>query len=519
MFAKSTRLIFSSVMPEIDKKTIHEFGLTGEVLMENAGRGCVRVLEENKKISDKKAIIVCGPGNNGGDGFVIARYLLNKTLNVKIILLCSPKKLSGDALLNYERAKKLNIEIIEECEILNIELKKIISDSDIIIDAIFGTGLNSPPRNIFGEIIDFINASDKFVMAIDIPSGTQGDTGQILEKTIKADICATFGFAKPAHYIEPGRKNRGKLFVIDIGIPKLVSDEFEENINILTKENIKQIFKKREPESHKGNYGHLGIIAGSKNKTGAALLCSKAAHRSGAGLVTLCLPSETDTAASFNETMKFLLPCENGEFKKSSLNELKDFLKDKTAVAAGPGMGTGTGARQIVEYLLKNTDIPLLIDADGLNIISMDKNLLNYLSPRTLLTPHPKEMSRLTGISVQEILKEQIRAAKDFAVKYNCNLILKTSASVAAFPNGKIKINTTGNPGLATGGSGDILSGIAGAFLTNKMSVENAAQAAVFIHGYSADITSFQKGPFGYLPSETADNIPLVFKELFKNDN
>jgi NAD(P)H-hydrate epimerase len=519
MFSNSSRLVGSSEMPEIDHKTIFEFGLPGEVLMENAGRGCVRVLTENINLSDKKVLVVCGPGNNGGDGFVIARYLLKKAADIKIILLSGAGKLQGDALLNYKRAKKLNIQIIEESETFNETLKGAVKNSDIVIDAIFGTGLKSGPSGIFGEIIDYINNSNKFVMAVDIPSGTNGDTGKTLEKTIKADICATFGFAKPAHYIEPGKKNRGKLFVIDIGIPHSVSDQFEENINILTKEYIKTLFKKRAPESHKGNFGHLGIIAGSKNKTGAALLCSKAAHRSGAGLVTLCTPCDSDTSQSFNETMKFGSYSEKGEFAENSVDQIREFIKDKTAIAAGPGMGTGKGAKKIIEFLLNETDIPVLIDADGLNIISEKRELLDYLDKRIILTPHPKEMSRLTGVSTEEILSDQIKAAREFAKKYKCILVLKTSSSIIAFPDGKIKINTSGNPGLATGGSGDILSGITGAFLANKMTIENAALAAVFIHGYSADITSLQKGPFGYLPSETADNIPIVFKEFLENEH
>jgi NAD(P)H-hydrate epimerase len=518
MFQKSTRVVFSHVMPEIDKKTISDFGLSGEVLMENAGRGCVRILEENLDLSSKNAAVVCGPGNNGGDGFVIARYLSEKASGVKIILLCSSKKLKGDALLNYQRAKKLEIQIIEESENLSPELQKAVLDSDIIVDAIFGTGLKSAPEGIFGQIIDLINNSSKYVMAVDIPSGTEGNTGKSLGKTIKADVCATFGFAKPAHYIEPGRKNRGKLFVIDIGIPSKISDQFEENINILTKEYIRTLFKKREPNSHKGTFGHLGIVAGSENKAGAALLCAKAAHRSGAGLVTLCTPCGADTGTGFNETMKFPVSSNKGEFSEKSVTEIKEFIKDKTAVAAGPGMGTGKGAEKIIEFLLKNTKIPVLLDADALNIISAEKRLMNYLDERIILTPHPKEMSRLTGLSTQEILDDQIKVSKDFAKKHKCILVLKTSSSIIAFPDGKIKINTSGNPGLAAGGSGDILSGIAGAFAAGGMSCEKAAEAAVFIHGHSADITASQKGPFGYLPSETADNIPLVFKELFENE-
>ncbi|MCB9493838.1 MAG: NAD(P)H-hydrate dehydratase [Desulfobacteraceae bacterium] len=520
MFSNSSRVVYSSVMPEIDHKTIFEFGLSGEVLMENAGRGCVRVLTENiNHLREKKILVVCGPGNNGGDGFVIARYLAKKTADLKIVLLYSSKKLQGDALLNYERAKKINIPIIEETRQFTEKLKNEVKNSDIIIDAIFGTGLRSAPEGLFGETIDFINNSKKYIMAIDIPSGTNGDTGETLGRSVNADLCATFGFAKPAHYIEPGRKNRGTLFVIDIGIPHTVSDEFEENINILTKEYVKTILKKRDANSHKGSFGHLGIIAGSKNKAGAAILCSKSAHRSGAGLVTLCSPCDSFSVSGFEETMRFPVSSDNGEFFENSVDEVREFIKDKTAIAAGPGMGTGKGAQKIIEFLIKNSNIPLLIDADGLNIISEKRELLDYLDKRIILTPHPKEMSRLTNIPTEEILNDQIKSAREFALKYKCILVLKTSSSIIAFPDGKIKINTSGNPGLAAGGSGDILSGIAGAFLANKMSIENAAEAAVFIHGYSADITSLQKGPFGYLPSETADNIPIVFKELLENDH
>ncbi|MGM0417810.1 MAG: NAD(P)H-hydrate dehydratase [Thermodesulfobacteriota bacterium] len=517
MLLNTSRVVYSSVMPEIDKNTIKSFGIPGEVLMENAGRTASGILTKETDLKNKKIVILCGPGNNGGDGFVAARYLYTRALDVKLVLMCSSDKLSGDALLNFQRAEKLGIEIFQSLEdSVENKIKSFIKHSNIIIDALFGTGLNSAPRGKFGELIDFVNSKQKYVMAIDIPSGTIGDTGQIPGSGIKADICTTFGFAKPAHYLNPGKTNSGRLFVCDIGIPKTVSDQFEENINILTKEYIKSLIPKRSTDSHKGDFGHLGIIAGSDNKSGAAVMCAKAAHRTGAGLVTLCSPESQKPVYTTDETMKYPAASENGEFSQKAVNDIKDFITDKSAIVTGPGMGTNNGSAAIIEFLLKESDLPLLIDADGLNILSEKKELLNYLNKNTILTPHPKEMSRLCGLDVKEIMADQLKAAKDFACKYNCILVLKTSCSVIAFPDGKVKINTTGNPGLATGGSGDILSGITGGFLAGQMTAMHAAEAAVFVHGCSADLLAEEKGPFGYMPGETADNLPYTFKYILR---
>jgi NAD(P)H-hydrate epimerase len=517
MLLNTSRIVYSSVMPEIDKNTINSFGIPGEVLMENAGRTASRILTQETDLKNKKIVILCGPGNNGGDGFVAARYLYTRALDVKLVLMCSPDKLSGDALLNFQRAEKLGIEIFKSLEgSVENKIKTFIKHSDIIIDALFGTGLNSAPKGKFGELIKIVNKAQKFVMAIDIPSGTIGDTGRIPGKGIKADISTTFGFAKPAHFLNPGKANSGRLFVCDIGIPKTVSDQFEENLNILTKEYIKSLIPQRSADSHKGDFGHLGIIAGSDNKSGAAAMCAKSAHRSGAGLVTLCSPKSQSPVYTSPETMKYPAASENGEFSQKAVKDIKDFITDKSALVAGPGMGTNKGSAAIIEFLVKKSDLPLLIDADGLNILSENKELLNYLNENTILTPHPKEMSRLCGLDVKDIMADQIKAAKDFATRYNCILILKTSCSVIAFPNGKIKINTTGNPGLAVGGSGDILAGIIGGFLAGPMTPMNASETGVFVHGYSADVLAEKKGPFGYMPGETADNLPYTFKDILR---
>ncbi len=514
MLSETTRIIPASVMSEIDKKAIYNFGIPGEVLMENAGRTASRILLEKINISKKNIIILCGPGNNGGDGFVMARYLYSRCRCLKIILLVENKKLSGDALLNYKRALKLNICIIE-CisDKIDDKIKKELTESDIIIDSIFGTGLRAAPEGRFAEIISFTESLNKFVMAVDIPSGILGDTGEIPGHTLSCDICATFGFPKPAHYLSPGKEKRGELFVCDIGIPLSVSKSFSENIHILSKNYIKSIFPERKKNSHKGDFGHLGIIGGSRQKPGAALMASLAAHRAGAGLVTLCMPESVEQQ-TLPETMKFYMSSEKGVFSENGINQLDSFIKNKTAVVIGPGMGTSRGCKKILEALLKKSEIPLVIDADGLNILAQNKELLLLLNGNIILTPHPKEMAGLSGKSIKDIMSDQIGAAKDFALKYNCNLILKTSTSVIASPDADIRINTTGNSGLSTGGSGDILAGITGSFLAQKMSPSHAAHASVFIHGMSGDELSLSKGPFGFLPTETAENLPFIFKSL-----
>lgn len=515
MLLNTKRIVLSSDMQSMDKKTIQEFKLPGEVLMENAGRTASEIIFNKADTSDKKIIILCGPGNNGGDGFVMARYLHKRSKNLEVVLMCQASKLKGDALLNYERAKDLDIKITEYTKNrLTQKLKSKLLHNNIIVDALFGTGLKSAPRGIYKEVIAYSNSIDKFIAAVDIPSGIDADTGKILDTAFKADITITFGFPKPLHYLNPGKEFSGEIYCVDIGIPEKIYNQFENNINIIDKEHVINLLPKRERSSHKGNFGHLLVIGGSANKTGAVVMSSKAAHRSGGGLITLCYPKSCKNFFCYDETMKSPLPDKNGEFSKDAVKILEPLLKNKSAIVIGPGMGVEKGACKIVSFLLENRDIPMVLDADALNILAKNRELLPLLNKNILLTPHPKEMARLCNKSLPEIMDDQIKTAKDFALKYRCSLILKTSTSVIASHDGKIMINTTGNSGMSTGGSGDILAGIAGAMLSSSITPFDAGCLSAFIHGFSADILYKEKGPFGYLPVETAENLPNIFKIL-----
>lgn len=514
MLLNTPRIVSSSQMRSMDEETIKGFGIPGEVLMENAGRTASRVIAEKKDLNKDNILIICGPGNNGGDGFVMGRYLYKRSLSLEILLLCPHEKLSGDALLNYKRAKELSINILEVKEVTK-DIKSKIKRSNLIIDAVFGTGLRSAPRGIFKEIIELVNQSEKQVAAVDIPSGINADTGEILETAIKADKTITFGFPKPAHYLNPGKISTGELFVADIGIPETISDLFPYDKRIITKEFFREKIQKRDKNSHKGKFGHLLVIGGSKEKPGAAIMASKAAHRAGAGLVTLLSP-QMDTSSCFNETMKVSFESKTGEFEETDEKILENILEGKTAIVIGPGMGTGKGALKILEYLVCKTRIPMVIDADGLNILSENKELLKKLDKRIILTPHPKEMSRLSELSTSEILKDMIKTAKNFTNEISSCLVMKNSATIIAQENKKISINTTGNPGMSAGGSGDILAGIIGAFIANGVEPYDSAACGVYIHGLSADILMDEKGPVGYLPGEVSDNLPQAFKRIQK---
>ncbi len=519
-------LITAEQMQQIDHQTIHLFGIPGMVLMENAGRGAFDMLVRKfSPLENKRVAIVCGRGNNGGDGFVMGRYLMEKGISTTLFLLSVSDKLMGDAKSNYLLARKL-VEKSPGSDLIEIpdpaaldRHKSRFLHQDLFVDAIFGTGLNSEVQGLFKEIIQLVNASGKPVVSVDIPSGLNADTGAVCGVAIKASATACFAFAKAGLVLYPGNLYTGDLEIMDIGIPSFIAQAQNPALFLMEKKEIACLFAPRNFSSHKGSFGHLLVIAGSPGKTGAAALCANAAMRSGTGLVTLGVARSLNPCleSAVMEPITVPLPeTREGCLGDSSLARIQALLSDKQALALGPGLGTDKETRSLVKKLIRKTPLPLVLDADGLNCIVDDLAILKARQAPTLLTPHPGEMARLVKKTVPEIQADRLGMATKFAREYQVILVLKGAQTLVSCPDGNTFVCPTGNPGMASGGMGDVLTGMIAGFLAQGLTAEDAARAGVFIHGLCGDLLAEQTGGFGFLASDMLLAIPRALSHVIK---
>jgi hydroxyethylthiazole kinase-like uncharacterized protein yjeF len=512
-------LVTANEMQKMDRSTIESFGLPGRILMENAGRGATQFfLEQFKDAENKKVGVIAGRGNNGGDGFVIARYLAQKGIRVTVYLLSEHQKVSGDAAANLQLLSPLKVPVIETPDATSFSAHETAMRHEAIwIDAILGTGLRSDVKGFFKDVINFINQSNKPVFAVDIPSGLNSDTGQPCGACVRADATATFAFAKTGHFLFPGADYTGNLKIIDIGVPPHIANDVSPLQYLITPDLIRAVFIPRPSDAHKGHTGHLLVIAGSTGKTGAAAMTASSAMRSGAGLVTLGIPASLNPVleAQVIETMTEPLPeTVKGILDETSVNRIMDLLSDKKCLAIGPGIGTAPETQKLFRHLLQKNTKPVVIDADGLNILAGHIEILKDLDTPVVLTPHPGEMARLIGTTSADVQKDRIKCARDFSAKFNVHVVLKGARTVVAHPDGRVFINPTGNPGMASGGMGDVLTGIIAGFIAQGHSPELAAHAGVYLHGAAADSLVKNKGPFGYLATDVMNTLPEVIKTL-----
>ena len=516
-------LVTAREMQDMDRKTIESFGLPGLVLMENAGRGATRMLLETfPDIQSKTVGIMAGKGNNGGDGFVIARYLHQYGAEVTVYLLSTIEKTKGDAETNLRLLSPMGIPVIELPDPSHFDRnRRRLDDQDIWVDAILGTGLASDVNGFFKDVIDFLNNSGRPVFSVDIPSGLNSDTGQPHGTCINASATATFAFAKSGHIHYPGFCHTKRLGVVDIGIPKHIVNAVAPFQQLVTFEMIHSGFRKRPPDAHKGTTGHLMVLAGSPGKTGAAAMTSLSAMKTGAGLVTLGLPQSTNQVL---ETLAIEVMTEplaetgDGTLAEASLDGILRLLEGKTCLAVGPGLGLSEETGSLLEQVLLNAEIPVVVDADGINLLSSRADLLKQISAPVVLTPHPGEMARLTGDSTAHIQRNRTESARKFAVESGVHLVLKGARTVIAHPDGSVFINPTGNPAMASGGMGDVLTGIIAGLITQGYSPEYASIAGAFIHGASADGVMEEKGPVGIMATDVMAAIPEQFFNIEKRN-
>jgi len=512
-------LVTASEMQSMDRRTIETFGLPGRLLMENAGRGATQfLLQTFTGLTGKKVAVIAGRGNNGGDGFVIARCLFQKGIAVHVYLLAESKTIRGDAAVNLNLLRPLGIPVDEIADGSAFNRSKTaMRHQDVWVDAILGTGLKSDVDGYFREIIDFINALNKPVFSVDIPSGLDSDTGHPRGACIRAHATATFGFAKIGHMLFPGATYTGRLQIVDIGIPDHIVAEAEPSQHLLTAELIQGLLVPRPPDAHKGATGHLLVVAGSPGKTGAAAMAAMAAMRAGAGLVTLGAPKSLNPVLETQvmEAMTTALPeTLDGLLAESAFDKIKDLISGKKCLVFGPGVGISPEIESLLRRTLPVLRIPVVIDADGLNNLAADVDMLKTADAPIILTPHPGEMARLMGASVRQVQADRLTCAREFARKYNLHLVLKGARTLIAHPDGKIYVNPTGNSGMASGGMGDILTGVIGGLLAQGYAPEAATHMGVYLHGAAADHLAEQIGPVGFLASDVMYAIPAQIKKL-----
>ncbi len=507
------KVLNSSQMKRIDKKAIEDLGIIGPLLMENAGAEISREMIKRIPLLEEKSVtIVCGKGNNGGDGFVVARHLFNKGCSPKIILLAKKRELKGDAELNCRIADKMGISITEVVSQEEWEkVRKAVMCSDVIVDAIFGTGLERPAEGRYVEAINDINKSDAFIVAVDIPSGISSDKFQIIGPSIKADLTVTMAAPKISHVFPPAENYMGEVVIADISAPPFLFEDESLNMEMIEKERIVSYFKKRDNNTHKGTYGHIFILAGSLGKTGAAVMAGKAALEMGAGLVTVgtpksCLPI---VARSMMELMtEPLEETPESTLSEKALDKIKKLLKGKDAVLIGPGISTNKQTRNLIRSLLPLIKVPALLDADALNCVASDPEVLKSLSFPVVITPHPGEFARLVKTSAKEVVEKKLELAPEFAKKYGVYVVLKGYRTIIATPDKKIFINPTGNPGMATGGSGDVLSGMMASLIMQGGDFLNAVLASVYVHGLSGDMAVKKIGEKSIIAGDLIDFLP-----------
>ncbi len=519
----TVKILTAKQMQAIDRQTTERYGVPSLTLMENAGTRVVEFLVERFSPLERHEIaIFCGAGNNGGDGFVAARLLREKGMRPRVLLMAEPGALRGDAGANYHRLNASGPpEIISEAEAWE-RTKPSLDSVSLVVDALLGTGLSKPLGGFLLEVVQQINRLSAARVAVDLPSGLAADSGDLIGECVRADASVTFTAPKYAQVFPPACEMVGELRVCDIGTPaEALEGDPALFLRLLGPGDLVWVNMRRKMDSHKGLYGHVLLLAGSFGKAGAAALAAKSALRSGAGLVTVGTPrSALPIVASLGmEWMTEPLP--ETPAGTLSLRALEDGTLDalvggKSVLAVGPGLGSNPETQELIRTVVNGVTAPLVLDADGLNAFGGRMDELTTDGRVRVLTPHPGEMARLSGHSTAEIQKHRVEVARKFATHYRVHLVLKGARTLIAAPDGQVNVNPTGNPGMATGGTGDCLTGVTAGLLAQfpDRPVSEVLEAAVYLHGLAGDLASRTVGPVGMMAGDLADLIPAARKAV-----
>jgi len=505
-------VVTAEEMRRLDRLTIEKYGVSSLVLMERAGEGITEsILKSFAKLAKRGVLVVAGKGNNGGDGFVVARLLKQKRIPCEVVLLAKRDELSPDAARNHQAYLKTRGKVTEVTEGRLDRLTDCMSGKGLLVDAILGTGMKNEVRGFYADAITLMNAAGVPIVAVDIPSGLHTDRGIPLGLSIQAEMTVTLGYPKLGEVIYPGLNYVGDLVVADIGIDPRAVAEVAPKAELLEREEIRWLVPAREPDTHKGTYGHLLVVAGSRGKTGAAILACRAAMRTGAGLVTLAAPRSLNDILASSLVEVMTEPLRDNEAEEMELpndDEWRRLLERKDALLFGPGIGVNDSTRNTLRWLLKNLDLPWVIDADGLSNLALDIDRLQRARTPPVVTPHPGEMARLIGKDSAVVNQDRIEVARAFATENHCYVVLKGARTVIATADGKVFINPTGNPGMASGGMGDVLAGMLAALLGEGFGPEEAMKLGVYLHGFVGDRVASEKGQIGLIATDIIEGLP-----------
>jgi len=501
-------------MRNLDKTAIEKFGIPQEILMENAGEAVYFVIHQEFGIKNKKFVVFCGIGNNGGDGLVVARKIHSNGGEVKVYLLGDAAKFSGSAKTNWEIISKLPI-IVKNFDSIE-SIKNEVLECDAVVDAIFGTGLTRDVGGKYQEAIHLINQSLKPVFSVDIPSGISGDTGQIMGVAVKSDYTVTFGLPKRGNMLYPGFEHCGKLYVTHISFPPSLYDQSSFKVEI----SLPADLPPRDEKGHKGTFGDVLFIAGASSYLGAPYFSAMSFLKAGGGYSRLAAPSSITPFIANKGSEIVFVPLEETPSVSAALKnkqKLLELSEQVEMVVLGPGLSLNPETQELVRQLAKKIKKPVLIDGDGITAISEDTKCIKERQHLTILTPHPGEMSRLAGTSIKEVLANQIPLVQKLAKNLNAFIVLKGAHSLITCPDERVSVNMSGNSGMATAGSGDVLTGTIAAMVGLGLDIEDAVKTGVFLHGFSGDLAAVEKGEDGITAQDILDFLPEAVKLYREN--
>ena len=522
------KILNAAEMQRIDRLTSDRYGVPSLTLMENAGRAVTNFLTERyAPLEGQRIVILCGRGNNGGDGLVTARLLREQGLQPRVLLFADSKTVKGDAATNLDRLEASGPpEVVETVEKWH-EVCPALEGATLLIDALLGTGL---ARRLEGFLLEVVRDVNRLkprpqVVAVDLPSGVSADSGELIGECVRADASVTFTAPKVAHVFPPACEMAGDWVCKEIGTPpEALDSDFSLRLNLTTDVDLAWLGEPRPPDSHKGLYGHVLMIAGSVGKTGAAAMSALAALRAGAGLVTVATPKTAlpVVAGLGLEYMTEPLPeTDSGTISLQALDGrvLDRLVEGKSLVAVGPGIGGDPETLEFVRELVRDTELPMVIDADGLNAVAGALDCLDGKGRVRVLTPHPGEMARLAGLKTAEVQSNRLEVAREFAAKHKVVLVLKGFRTLTTDAEGTVWVNPNGNPGMAKGGTGDVLTGVVAGFVAQFGSrgarpLAELVAAAVYIHGLAGDLAAGEVGEMSMLAGDLLDRIPDALKSV-----
>jgi NAD(P)H-hydrate epimerase len=518
------KTVTSNTMRELDRKTIEEYGVPAEVLMDRAG---MAVAEAVKKIADARGFPCCrvrliaGKGNNGGDAFAAASYLAAWGFSPSVWLDCSQSRLAGESLNHFRKMKNIGVPFceLEKASDWKQAATPVLPADDILVDGLLGTGISGPARGIAEHAIRYVNRCAKKcpVVAIDIPSGLNADTGEAAGEAVQADLTVTMGLPKKG-LIEPAALNYvGGVRVADIGIPGELVSELESSEELITVQELSAMLKPRNRDAHKGRFGHALLIGGARGYTGAVSMSAKALVRSGAGLLSVVVPESMVPVVATCVPEAMVHGCEEndrGGISAQGLQRWLERLPEFDTVVAGSGMMNTQDTADAIELILNARKGSLVLDADGINVCEHRTQLLAESNAEIVVTPHPGEMARLRGCTARDIQEDRIGSAGETADRLGVTVVLKGAGSIVAQEGRQPAVNMTGNPGMATGGSGDVLSGILGGLLAQGMNTYDAASMAVYVHGRAGELAAWRLSQLSMIPGDMTELLPHAFREL-----